>query len=84
VGDAAAAFDPLSSQGILTALYTGMRAGQTIDAELAGDPRARADYMSDIRAVTTAYLRNQRHHYRTETRWPDSEFWQRRRLRDSV
>ena len=31
VGDAAISFDPLSSQGILTALFTGFRAGMAVD-----------------------------------------------------
>ena len=38
VGDAAISFDPLSSQGILTALFTGLRAGQAVDRALAGRP----------------------------------------------
>ena len=39
VGDAAISLDPLSSQGILTALFTGLRAGLAIDRALEGDPR---------------------------------------------
>ena len=34
VGDAALAFDPLSSQGILNALYTGLRGGQALARSL--------------------------------------------------
>ena len=34
VGDAAISFDPLSSQGLITALYTGLRAGEAIDRAL--------------------------------------------------
>ncbi|MBL8191323.1 MAG: FAD-dependent oxidoreductase, partial [Acidobacteria bacterium] len=41
VGDAAAAFDPLSSQGIVTALELGMLAAETI---LAGEPEALKQY----------------------------------------
>ena len=37
-GDAAIAFDPLSSQGLLCALDTGTSAGRAIDRALAGDP----------------------------------------------
>jgi flavin-dependent dehydrogenase len=37
VGDAALSFDPLSSQGILNALYMGMKAGQAIARSMSGD-----------------------------------------------
>jgi flavin-dependent dehydrogenase len=42
VGDAALSFDPLSSQGILNALYSGMKAGQAVDLALStlGNPPA--------------------------------------------
>ncbi|MYW03003.1 oxidoreductase, partial [Streptomyces sp. SID3343] len=79
VGDAAAAFDPLSSQGILTALYTGLTAGHTVDECLRGTPAGNA-YRDRIAAVVTAYRRNRRHAYATERRWPNHPFWQRRQL----
>lgn len=78
VGDAAAAYDPLSSQGILTALYTGLRAGRAVDAALSGDAAAGDRYAEDVRTVTMAYLRNRLAYYRAETRWADRPFWQRR------
>ncbi|MCP2313635.1 tryptophan 7-halogenase [Kitasatospora paracochleata] len=77
-GDAAVAFDPLSSQGILTALFTGLSAGQAVHARLGGDPDALADYARSVAAVRTTYLRNQRAHYAAEQRWPERPFWQRR------
>ncbi|MFJ1707072.1 NAD(P)/FAD-dependent oxidoreductase [Kitasatospora sp. NPDC088346] len=77
-GDAAVAFDPLSSQGILTALFTGMSAGQAVHAHLAGDPAALDEYAHTVAAVGTAYLRNHRTHYAAERRWHDRPFWQRR------
>jgi hypothetical protein len=60
VGAAAAAlsFDPLSSQGILTALYTGMRAGQAPYAHLTGEhgsgARVRGPAGTDALAYRTA------------------------------
>ncbi|WP_338775322.1 hypothetical protein [Streptomyces sp. DG1A-41] len=33
-GNAAITFDPLSSLGLLTALYSGLRTGQAVDAQL--------------------------------------------------
>ncbi|GAA2087339.1 tryptophan 7-halogenase [Kitasatospora saccharophila] len=77
-GDAAVAFDPLSSQGILTALFTGLRAGQAVHARLGGDRGAPGEYARTVAAVREAHLRNHRAHYAAERRWSDRPFWQRR------
>ena len=50
-GDAALSFDPLSSQGMLTALYTGMKAGQALSAHLAGDGGALEAYADARRTL---------------------------------
>ncbi|OPC78619.1 hypothetical protein B4N89_31060 [Embleya scabrispora] len=81
VGDAAVAFDPLSSQGILTALYTGLTAGEAIDASLAGHPGALDAYHDRITTVLDAYHRNHHDAYAAEQRWPDRPFWRRRHQR---
>ncbi|WP_405525928.1 tryptophan 7-halogenase [Streptomyces avidinii] len=77
-GDAAAAFDPLSSQGILTALYTGMRAGQAIHDHLGGDRTALTHYAAELDTITATHLRNRRTFYGLEHRWPRHAFWRRR------
>ncbi|CAM5482815.1 hypothetical protein SAVIM40S_04474 [Streptomyces avidinii] len=77
-GDAAAAFDPLSSQGILTALYTGMRAGQAVHDHLGGDRTALTHYATELDTITAAHLRNRRTFYGLEYRWPRHAFWRRR------
>ncbi|WP_033218587.1 tryptophan 7-halogenase [Kitasatospora phosalacinea] len=80
-GDAALAFDPLSSQGILTALFTGLSAGRAVHAHLDGDPAALAGHARAVDQVHALYLRNHRTHYAAEQRWPDRPFWQRRHTR---
>jgi flavin-dependent dehydrogenase len=77
-GDAATAFDPLSSQGILTALYTGQAAGTAVHDHLDGDPHALDQYAAAVTAVTAAYQRNRSACYALEQRWPDRPFWHRR------
>ncbi|MGW1898192.1 FAD-dependent monooxygenase [Streptomyces hirsutus] len=77
-GDAAVAFDPLSSQGVLTALYTGLCAGQAIDARLWGAPGALDAYTARISAARVAYHHAHRTAHAQETRWPDHPFWSRR------
>lgn len=78
-GDAAGSFDPLSSQGLFNALYTGLAAGQAADRALAGDDAgAQALHqrrLADIRAAYRAHLADW---YGLERRWPQSPFWARR------
>ncbi len=79
VGDAALAFDPLSSQGILTALYTGMIGAQAVDVFLDDNTASLAEYTTRLTAIAAAYQRNRLHAYAGETRWPGQPFWVRRR-----
>jgi flavin-dependent dehydrogenase len=69
-GDAAASFDPLSSQGILTAVLMGREAARRID-----DPATHAARYGEVIAD---YERQRRATYRLEERWPTSPFWARR------
>ena len=81
-GDAAVAFDPLSSQGVLTALYTGLSAGLAVDAHLSGVPDGAdsplAAYADQVAAARSAYLRGHRVIHAQEARWSDRSFWARR------
>ncbi len=79
VGDAAAAHDPLSSHGILSALGGGIYAGQAIAALLAGHADAGVAYVSLLQRAYTSYLEAQYDCYLAESRWPESAFWARRR-----
>ena len=78
VGDAALACDPLSSQGLLTALYTGLAAAEAINQLLAGHTNATAEYCASVDAVRRAYEAHLTAWYRQEGRWPDAPFWARR------
>lgn len=77
-GDAAIAFDPLSSQGILTALHTGGRAGRAVERCLAGDTGALASYASFLDGIADAYHHHHAEAYAEERRWPAHPFWRRR------
>jgi flavin-dependent dehydrogenase len=77
-GDAALSFDPLSSQGLLTALYTGRAAAQAVAATLAGSDQAIADYARRLSAIRQAYQANLGLYYGFERRWPAEPFWRRR------
>lgn len=71
-GDAAASFDPLSSQGILAAVLMGRSAADCVDDPAAHDAR--------YAAIIERSLVEQRATYAAEGRWPDAPFWRRRHL----
>lgn len=75
VGDAAAAYDPLSSQGIASALLTGTWAAQAVADRGRGGI---ATYKERMRHHFARYLAEWLNYYALEQRWPGSAFWQRR------
>jgi flavin-dependent dehydrogenase len=78
VGDASRSFDPLSSQGILNAVRSGIDAANTILREPKDSSVSTGDYEDRNRRVFAEYLGTHRKFYGMEKRWPDSEFWTRR------
>ena len=77
-GDAAISFDPVSSQGLLTALVTGLAAAEAAHRHLAGVTDPAADYARMVATLAHRYRDNLRDCYAAETRWPSSPFWARR------
>lgn len=78
VGDSALAFDPLSSQGLFNALYTGLIGARAVGARLAGDDSAVAAYKLRLDEIWAAYEHHRRVYYGQERRWPNAPFWTRR------
>ena len=78
VGDAAAAHDPLSARGIVSALESAEAATTAILARLGGDASVLPRYAHDVRQSFAHYLIERCGYYRLERRWPHSPFWQRR------
>lgn len=78
LGDAAAAYDPLSSHGIGSAMGSGFYAGHAIAGLLAGESDARLAYLDLMQRAYGACLDLQRRHYAQERRWPEAPFWRRR------
>ena len=77
-GDAACSFDPLSSQGIFTALQLGLLAAETIDEVLRKPQATGHDWSPSNRQRFDRYLRTRRAYYELERRWPGAVFWRRR------
>jgi flavin-dependent dehydrogenase len=80
VGDAATALDPLSSQGALWALESGLAAASAINRLLQGNRRALDDYARQLEAGFDRYLRTRADYYRRERRWASAAFWRRRHV----
>lgn len=78
VGDAAMAFDPLSSHGITAALWGGLRAAEAAVADLQGNPEPKANYCDTLEKAWTAYRNQHQAAYRAESRFHNKPFWQQR------
>lgn len=81
VGDAAGAYDPLTSQGIYKALAGGLQAGDAIARRLAGESGDFAAYGESLARGWKEYLRLRSYLYTREARWPDQPFWQARQAK---
>ena len=77
-GDAGMSFDPLSAQGLLHALFSGLAAAEAADARLSGDGEALPRYRRLMDGVQRAYRRHLASCYASERRWPGAHFWRRR------
>ena len=75
-GDAAMAYDPLSSHGITNAIYTAMIAADTIKQKLIDNESNALDIYEDtINQIFDQYLSSKNQLYLSEHRWNDSPFW---------
>jgi flavin-dependent dehydrogenase len=79
VGDALSTFDPLSSQGVLKALRSGIYAAYAAaDLLSRGDDRGIRRYRLFAEREFAGYRETRARYYAEERRWPHSEFWRRR------
>jgi 2-polyprenyl-6-methoxyphenol hydroxylase-like FAD-dependent oxidoreductase len=79
VGDSASRFDPLSSQGIVKALRSGIFASYAIGELLVRhDDSGMCKYVRFVLDEFRSYAESRSKYYREEQRWPAKEFWRRR------
>ena len=76
IGDAALAFDPLSSHGITNALYTANYASEVIASTRLEGKGYLPKYHEDLTAIFNGYLKTKNHMYLMEKRWKTAPFWQ--------
>lgn len=84
VGDAASTFDPLSSQGIVKGLRSGVCTARSVCRHLRGHNAALIEYADFVERDYSKYLDAHSHYYGLEQRWPDSPFWQQRQETMSI
>ena len=77
IGDAASAYDPITSQGIIKGVTQGMRAATLIREHLSGHADALMRFEQEVKAQFTRYLQMRAQFYAMETRWKESGFWKR-------
>ena len=77
VGDAAMTFDPLSSHGMVSAVWSGKKAAQAVIDGFDGSSESLADYAQTFLQGFQTYSNDRRRYYGVEKRY-DSEFWRRR------
>jgi flavin-dependent dehydrogenase len=81
VGDSASRFDPLSSQGIVKALRSGIFGSYALSDLLTQDDDSGMDrYRRYVLEEFKSYAEVRTKYYREEQRWPQSEFWRRRHV----
>ena len=82
VGDAALSFDPLSSQGVLFALYSGIRGMEAVLRGLTQPELAEQfldEYQQKVRSVLAANQRARMGFYWSERRYAESPYWRAQR-----
>ncbi len=78
IGDAAISLDPLSGDGVLRALKSGLEAAEIITSDLSGDDSALQRYQLAREQDFRLYLQQRETYYQRESRWPSAPFWSRR------
>lgn len=78
VGDAATTFDPLSSQGVLKSLRSGVLASYAVADYFKGSVAGLEKYEALTAREFEDYLAVRADFYGQERRWEDSPFWLRR------
>lgn len=74
-GDSTMSFDPLSSQGLFHALYSGIAASKALQSAMSGNSSALPAYQARLSAVYEIYQIRRKAFYATEQRWPQAAFW---------
>ncbi|MCH7297005.1 FAD-dependent monooxygenase [Acinetobacter higginsii] len=73
-GDALLAFDPIAGQGLFNAIYTAMKAAETI-VQYDQNKDAHQHYLAETHNIIRIYENRRYSLYKQEQRWLNSPFW---------
>jgi len=77
IGDAASAYDPITSQGILKSMMDGIYAADVLTSDRKSECDAFPEFAVAHANRYEQYLETRQHLYRLETRWPEARFWKK-------
>ena len=77
IGDAASAYDPITSQGILKSITDGILAAEVLAVSTEGGSKEFPEFEFEVTNRYEQYLEMREHLYRLEMRWPESRFWKK-------
>ena len=84
IGDAAAAFDPITSQGIIKAMSNAIIAAETIERNKDIIEKDFSKYQNYLSSNYANYVSMRKRFYQMEMRWPSNPFWIRYQDREAV
>ncbi len=77
IGDAASAYDPITSQGIVKSMTDGVLAAEVLAAGAESGCNELPKFGREVAARYEQYLEMRTHLYRLERRWPEARFWKK-------
>ncbi|WP_332605517.1 tryptophan 7-halogenase [Acinetobacter sp. ESBL14] len=78
-GDALLAFDPIAGQGLFNAIYTAMKAAETI-VQFEQNKQITHQYSTEVNQIIKTYESRRSALYQQEQRWLNSPFWKTHRM----
>ncbi len=75
IGDAASAYDPITSRGIVKSMTNALYSAEAINNHFNGVEGAITEFEEDVKTDYNYYLEIRHHYYSQEMRWPNSSFW---------
>ena len=77
IGDAASAYDPITSQGIMKSLSNGLLAARVLYQKVQRPKNRLIDFHFIVKEQYQQYLNMRAHYYQRETRWEYMPFWKK-------
>lgn len=77
IGDAASAYDPITSQGIMKSMSNGLLAARVLYQKIQRPKNRLIDFHFIVKEQYQQYLNMRTHYYQRENRWDNMPFWKK-------